>query len=106
MALADAVGDGAEITPAAEEGFALKLQLERLISPNRGRVRGVGLLQGLALHDDSGKPDPVRAMRVAGALSLPCEGHVVLLCPEPGTVDDAGAKTLRMAIDAELAAGN
>ena len=106
VALADAAGDGADLTPAAEEGFSLKLQLERLISPNRGRVRGVGLLQGLALHNDDGKPDPARAARVAGALGLPCEGHVLLLCPEPGTVDDAGAKALRMAIDAELAAGN
>ena len=103
VALVDADGDGAGLTGAAEEGFALKLQLERLISPNRGRVRGVGLLQGLALHADDGKPDPVRAARVGDALGLPCEGHVLLLCPEPGTVDAAGAKALRVAIDAELA---
>ncbi len=77
---------------AERTGRRLRQRLERISSPHRGRVRGVGLLVGVAVHDDLGRTDPSLASALcsdlaAGPLPAARCGHVLVLTPSPDVTE-------------------
>ncbi|CAN5498563.1 N/A [soil metagenome] len=90
----------------ARRGLRLRQGLERIATPHRGRVRGVGMLLGVAVHDSHACPDPALATALSdhladSAVPVQASGHVLILRP-PLDFPDADADALCEAVQGFL----